>query len=452
MREWMEFGSQEPGVRRERLGATGGLPTSAVLDRSSAILIGGRATSAIPCATQRIYFSCLLSPVSLFVCLAVVAQLILVAPISAADPVTWRTGRDLQKFLDQNIGGAGLAWSGQEVRDALSTLSRSSGIRVAMLLDRRIDPGTPLSLAMGNVTLDDALGRIAKAAKADVCQVGSVMYFGPASLTQRLRTIAELRKQEIRALPPADAKPFVVLKPLKWDELAEPRALLKAMAAEANATIENLDVVPHDLWAAADLPAMPLADRLSIVAAAYDLTFAIQPGAATLRLEPIPERVTIKRTYSVGKNAGEVAEKLSSTFTNCKISVAGTRIEVEGRVEDQLQILAALAGKPVKKPSAAGDSPVGEVSLDRTRVDAFVATNQQLGALIKAVAQKLNMEAEFDGPALIEAKISVDQIVSIELKSGTIRDLLNKITKPYGLEYEIDGKKLLIRPIAKKKP
>jgi hypothetical protein len=398
------------------------------------------------------FASCLLSPVSLIFGLVISAPLLLSPPVSAADPVTWRTGADLQKFLNQNIGGAGLAWSGQEIRDALSTLSRSSGIRVAMMLDRRVDPGTQLSLAMGNVTLDDALGRIAKAANADFCQVGSVMYFGPASITHRLRTVAELRKQEIRELPPADAKRFAAIKPFKWDDLAEPRALLKAMAAEANATIENLDVVPHDLWAAVDLPAMPLADRISIVAAAYDLTFVIEPGATTLRLEPIPTRVAIKRSYPVGKNAGDVAEKLSSTFTDCKISVAGTRIEVEGRVEDQLQILAALAGKPVKKPNPAGEAPVGEVSLDRTRVDVFAVTNQQLGALIKGVAQRLGMEAEFDGPALVEAKISVDQLVSLELKNVTIRDLLGKITKPYGLEYEIDGKKLLIRPMKAKAP
>lgn len=418
-----EFRRQESGVRRGRFGKK--LPR---------------------------FHSCLLSPVTLIVGLVISAPLLLSAPVFAADPVTWRTGADLQKFLDQNIGGAGLAWSGQEIRDAVSTLSRSSGIRVAMLIDRRIDPDTPLNLAMGNVALDDALGRIAKAAQADVCQVSSVMYFGPASVTRRLRTVAELRKQEIRELPPAESKRFTAVKPLKWADLSEPRELLKSLAAEANAKIENLDVVPHDLWAAADLPAMPLADRLSIVAAAYDLTFAVQSGATTLRLVPIPERVAIKRSHAVGKNAADVAEKLSSTFTNCKISVAGTRIEVEGRVEDQLLIAEVLKGKPIKKPDANGDVAVGEISLDGTRVDAFTAKNQQLGALIKAVAKKLNMEAEFDGPALVEAKISVDQLVTIEIKTGTIRQLLNKITKPYGLEYEIKGKTMLIRPITKKKP
>jgi hypothetical protein len=391
-------------------------------------------------------FSWLLAPGSL-VFLAVAST---AAPAAAADPVTWRTGRDFQKFLEQNIGGAGLHWSGQTFREAVGGWSKLPTVRVAMFIDRRIDPETRLNVAMGDVPFEDALGRVATAGNAEFCQVGSVVYFGPATITKRLRTVVELRKQDIRALPAADGKRFAVLKPLRWDDLAEPRELLRTIAAEAGVTIENVDTVPHDLWAAAELPSLPIADRLSLVAAAFDLTFELGENATTLKLVPIPERVAIKRSYAGGKNADEVAKKLAGVLTGCKVSVTGTRIDVEGRVEDHAIVTQALAGKPVKKPSAAGEAPTGNVALDKLRIDKFVATNQPLGTLIKEIARRLNMEAEFDGPALVAAKVSLDQVISVELASGTIKDLLDKITKPYGLEYEIRDKKLLIRPAAKK--
>jgi hypothetical protein len=192
-----------------------------------------------------------------------------------------------------------------------------------------------------------------------------------------------------------------------------------------------------------------LPSRLSIVAAAFDLTFEIAENATTLKLVPIPERVVIKRSYPGGKNADEVAKKLAGVLTGCKVSVTGTRIDVEGRVEDHATVTQALAGKPVKKPAAAGEAPTGNVALDKLRIDKFVATNQPLGTLIKEIARRLNMEAEFDGPALVAAKVSLDQVVSVELAAGTVKDLLDKITKPYGLTYEIQDKKLVIRPTVK---
>lgn len=368
---------------------------------------------------------------------------------SAADAVAWRAGRDFQQFLEKNIGGAGLAWSGQPIREAIGNLSHSAGIRVAMLLDRRVDPETRLELAMGDVPLAEALARIASAGGADFCQVGNVIYFGPTSTTHRLRTVAELRKQEARKLAAAEGRRFTAYKPLAWEDLAEPRELLKTLAAEADATIENLDIVPHDLWAAADLPSLSLTDRLTLVAGQFDLTFEFGPSATTLRLVPIPEHVAIARSYPVGQGAAEVAEKLSAAFTGCKIAVSGTRIEVEGRVEEHLEIVRALAGKPIKKPSTNTAPPSGEVDLNRLRIENFIAKNQPLGGLIKEVARRLKLEAEFDGAALVAAKVSLDKVVSVEFTSGTVKDLLDAITAPHGLEYEIRDKKLLIRPAAK---
>jgi len=54
-----------------------------------------------------------------------------------------------------------------------------------------------------------------------------------------------------------------------------------------------------------------------------------------------------------------------------------------------------------------------------------VAANQPLGGLIKEIARRLSLEAEFDGPALVAAKVSLDRVISVELASGTIKELLD---------------------------
>ena len=60
---------------------------------------------------------------------------------------------------------------------------------------------------------------------------------------------------------------------MAWDELAEPRTLLAALARENGLEIEGLDRVPHDLWPAADWPPMSLVDRLTLIAQACVLVF-----------------------------------------------------------------------------------------------------------------------------------------------------------------------------------
>ena len=47
--------------------------------------------------------------------------------------------------------------------------------------------------------------------------------------------------------------------------------------------------MPHDLWAAADLPPISLVDRLTLIAIQFDLTFKVAEHGKRLELVPVPE-------------------------------------------------------------------------------------------------------------------------------------------------------------------
>jgi hypothetical protein len=76
-------------------------------------------------------------------------------------------------------------------------------------------------------------------------------------------------------------------RPLVWPDLAQPRDLVAALAAEAGLSVKLPDSTPHDLWPAVDLPPLTWTDRLSLVLAGFDLTFEIDPAKKTIALKPL---------------------------------------------------------------------------------------------------------------------------------------------------------------------
>ncbi len=122
-----------------------------------------------------------------------------------------------------------------------------------------------------------------------VSRLGAVVYLGPPSAAQRLRPIAAAFDRAVRRLPAASQRKFFQSKPLAWEDLSTPRDLLEQLGRQNGIQIAGLERLPHDLWAAADLPPLSLAERLTLIAAQFDLTFKIAAGGARLNLAPVPE-------------------------------------------------------------------------------------------------------------------------------------------------------------------
>src|SRR5690606_902919 len=177
-------------------------------------------------------------------------------PAGAQPETSWLTGPALHRALAEETT---IAWGGIPLGDALESLARRH--RVAVVLDRRVDPTRTLALE-GTLSLRDVFLNAARiysekhategvlprpAEPLAVAFFGPVVYVGPTQAAQSLRTVAEHRRDEMRQVSAAKRSRLVRSLASRWDEATEPRQLVADLAKEAGVALENADAIPHDL-------------------------------------------------------------------------------------------------------------------------------------------------------------------------------------------------------------
>jgi hypothetical protein len=357
-----------------------------------------------------------------------------IASVAAEPSPAWLTGTALARQLAAPVDGF---WSGVPLREAVTSLSLAR--RVAVLIDRRVDPGQTLEMQLNGLTVQGALDEIAARRGLGVTWLGPLAYLGPAQYTARLRTLAELRREETGRLPPAAAKGFLAARSMRWDDFATPRDLLAELAAASGIEIVGLEKVPHDLWAGADLPPLPLVDRLTLIAGQFDLTFQIAADGRAIALVPVPDDLAIVRSYPGGRDPARLAERWKSLVPDGQVKVVGAKIFVRGLVED-LELItgsARLAREP--RPRPRGDAQ-GE--------ERFTVRNGrgQLGPVLEDLAGGLHVELQIDREGLERAGISLEQPVSFSVENATLDELFEAVVKPAGCTALRRGNVLEIRP------
>jgi len=354
---------------------------------------------------------------------------------AAAEPKHWLTGPALEQQLKRPVS---VTWSQISLRRALGSLSRSQN--VAILLDRRIDPSQQLDLNLADEPLETVFQQIAEHQAMGVSHLGSVTYFGPKATTDWLRTVAGMRRDEARAMPAAVRQRLLQAHAWHWDMLATPRELLATLTEESGMKINGLSAIPHDLWPAADLPPLAWIDRLSLVAAEFGLTFEFEPAGNALRLVPIPDKVSIRRSYRTGPRSKELARRWREQLPQATVRAEGDTVTVEGRLEDHEFVARSLDNKPSKQTTVASRKQVYELSIEKLPLRSVLAN----------LAKKLNLEIEYDQPAIDRADISLDQLVSFKVQGASLEQLLSAVLSPAGLSFRLNERHVRIMPTAAK--
>ena len=285
-----------------------------------------------------------------------------------------------------------VVWSNIPVRKAIEGLCESQ--KVAFLLDRRIDPDRKIELSLDNVTLAEGLQQIASRLGVGTTMLGPVAYFGPAETAARLRTVAALRRQDANKLPPNARTIWTQSRPWKWDDLSAPRDLLTALAAENKLQVEDMDSVPADLWAHADLPPLTLSEKLTLLLAQFDLTYELSADGKSIRLAPMPDKPTLDHLYQVAGSPEEPAAKTSPSEKKSQHTVT-----TEGRKVYSLQV----------------ELPVGQ--------------------LLQSLGPRMGLEINIDKAAIAAAEKSLDTKVKLDVKEAGEDELLRAVLEPAGLTF-----------------
>lgn len=367
-------------------------------------------------------------------------------PAGAQPETSWLTGPALHRALAEETT---IAWGGIPLGDALESLARRH--RVAVVLDRRVDPTRTLALE-GTLSLRDVFLNAARiysekhategvlprpAEPLAVAFFGPVVYVGPTQAAQSLRTVAEHRRDEMRQVSAAKRSRLVRSLASRWDEATEPRQLVADLAKEAGVALENADAIPHDLWPAASLPALPWCDRLTLILAQFDLTFAVSPDGGRLQLRPIAaDDLTLARTYPAGADAEATAAAYREKAPQAQVQVQGNQIVIRGRLEDH----EAASGKA---PSPAPASSPSVPGMDQYSLK---INELPLRAVLEYLQRNLKLEMQIDEAALQAAGLSLDRRISFQVENVSLDELLNAAVKPAGLTAKRDGQKVRIAP------
>ncbi len=347
------------------------------------------------------------------------------------DSSGWAIGASLKEQLAAPLR---VSWSNIPLARALKSLGMTQ--RLAIVLDRRIDPDQLIAIVLVDEPLRGALDKIARHVRAGYCQLGPIAYIGPPAMAQRLRTLAALRLEEIRPLPPAASRKFLLMRTSHWNDLAEPRRIIEELAQEAGVTIDGAEKIPHDLWPAADLPPLAWIDRLTLLAAQFELAFHVNKTGDRVGLVVAPEKVVLSRTYPAGRDAGAVARRWAKALPGAQITVEKNLLRLDGLLEDHEQVEQRLRGTPTSRPTVMAGKEVYQLSVE----------NAALAQVVKQLAEQLNLRFEWDRAAIDAAGISVEQLVSVRVQNVSLDELMRAVLAGTGLAFRRDDRTVSIYP------
>ncbi|MEI6240367.1 MAG: hypothetical protein WCR51_08250 [Planctomycetia bacterium] len=287
------------------------------------------------------------------------------------------------------------SWTGLPLRQVAARLSEIGG--VAVVIDRRLDPDTSITLDASGEPLADVLDRVAAAARADVAMyAGHVRLVHHGAGAAALAAAERLRSTELEALGKRlDAGADTAW---SWPDGAVPRDLVATAASQAGIVIEGLDELPHDHFPAASLPPLALADRLDLLLAHFDRRIAWQPRR--------------------GQRAG------MPVFSIVALPAAAT----EPPAARQRPPRRRDPPRPAREPGSTYTLTVAA----------------PLDELLSTLARRFGLTLELDRAALARAGVAPAEIVRLELKAATREQLLDAICAPRALVWRIEGDTLSV--------
>jgi hypothetical protein len=317
-------------------------------------------------------------------------------------------------------------------------LERVSGERrIAIVLDRRIDPGLAIDAQLPPATVRASIDDIARRAGAIARVVGNTLIVGPESNLGLLRTICLLRGLELEEFGEAlGGRRFQLARThtVAWDDLERPADLLLRIAEQAELQVAGIELVPHDLWGHGVLVELTAAEAISWVLSQYDLAFRWLDAGRGIEIVAFPESVAVTKDLPVRRIKPEEAlRRVQERFPEIETQLEGQTLTATGLVE-QLEAVAALARG--ENPDAA-QRPVAFGKLANRRLTLSVV-RKPASAVLNTL--KMNgIDIQIDETTLKALMIDLSTKVSLDLKQATIAEVMQAVCEPAGTTFEVDG-------------
>ena len=357
-------------------------------------------------------------------CRAWLCATALALPATGAD-TEWRVGGDFRRQLGQPLD---VSWENTPLREGLTRLAEAQ--RIAIFLDRRVDPGQRVAVPGGRHTLESWLRAMAKARGLGVGFVGPVVYVGPPLTCARIATLAESLNEDVRTLPAGAQRRLLQRRDWGWPHLAEPKLILADIAATSGLSVPQLSQIPHDLWTSSQLPPMTFPEQATLLLAGFDLSFTWNSSATQLTLRRFPRAVALERTYRTSDPESFIAN-VESKYPQAFVerAIESNAVLVRTTLEDHWQL------QPSRTPQT---TPVsGEQRFTLT------VTQKPLDAVLRVLAAKLGRHVHWHED-ISEAQKAV--LVDVSVREVSADALIEELVRAGGWSVRLEDKRIMIGP------
>jgi len=296
--------------------------------------------------------------------------------------------------LAQPRGSAGrysVDWQNLPLANAVDRIQAVA--EAPIFIDRRVDPDRRVDLAAANANVADILANLASSAQLGIARIGPLYYLGPVEMTDRLEAIAQQRRREAAALDNDLRRSISRRNRVAWPKLPEPRGLATQLLREHGWSVDRGELIPHDLWAESGLPAMSLADQLTVLLAGFDLTYRIAPERKAIEILPA-----------------------------------------------RWDSIAPRSRPRPQAPQTPSNAPASK------QVFTLRVENQPVGKVLDQLADRLGWKLDVDQTAIRAVGLSLDRLVSFEVENADEDQLLEAVLKPAGLTAARSDERIRVAP------
>lgn len=352
--------------------------------------------------------------------------------IDSTNALDFRVGAEFSQTLQSS---ASILWHDVPFASGLQSLQNVH--RIAIMLDRRVDPDRPVTCDVSGVSLQDALRSVARQEKLGVGTVGPVVVLGPPKSMAVVATQVAILETRIQQFDEPLRSSLMEQRSWSWPRLATPVHLVAHLADEVDLQVTNARLIPHDLWSARELPSMTWPERMQLILTGFDLTFELDESSRSMKIVPLPGQLSISREYRVRGDANAEARKWSKEFPRAFIRVEGGTITVRSLIEDHWAIhgLQQRADTPSRR-----DRSDANLGTDRRRYTLTVQ-NEPLEPLLNVLARRTEVEWTIDE----SAREALGNRVSFSVQEVTLIELFQAAVADAGLTAELKGQQVYIR-------
>ena len=344
---------------------------------------------------------------------------------------------DLERLMSRRLS---ISWQSVPLRDAVQRLATTQ--EVAIFLDRRIDSDQRLALAASDVTLRQALDQLAAASGCGTSLLSTLLYMGPPRAAAELRTLIARLERQVARSPNRMQQVWHHRRPLTIKRLADPRDVLRSLGERHQISIVGIDAVPHDAWAARELPPLRLSEQIPLLLIGFDLECQLKSGGRQVVIAPIERPVAVAKRYPRTAAVMNQVTSWQTTVSGVDVAVDRRDIVVRGRLEDHEELARILSSTPSnrQRPRRRSAKVQREEHAYTLRV-----SEQPLVRVLEQLGQQIRLEISYQGRPISESADELTQRVTFSVDNVKLDELLAAVLQPAGLVHQRSGQRVVVR-------